>query len=69
MEEAGFLTRYASMVYVIHRFDYLEASKVMQKRARANPKIEVRAAQLAAGGMGFTSNIFVEGLKLTLCVN
>lgn len=42
MEEASFLTRYASKVYIIHRYDYLEACKVMQKRVRANPKVEVR---------------------------
>lgn len=41
MEEACFLARYASKVYIIHRFDYLEASKVMAKRALSNPKIEV----------------------------
>jgi thioredoxin reductase len=29
-------------VYIIHRFDYLEASKVMQRRVLNNPKIEVR---------------------------
>ncbi|GFR52971.1 hypothetical protein Agub_g15652, partial [Astrephomene gubernaculifera] len=41
MEEAMFLTRYASKVYIIHRFNYLEASKSMARRALANPKIEV----------------------------
>lgn len=41
MEEASFLMRYASKVYIIHRFDYLEASKVMQRRVLNNPKIEV----------------------------
>ena len=41
VEESDFLTRYASKVYLIHRRHELRASKILQERLFANPKIEV----------------------------
>jgi thioredoxin reductase (NADPH) len=61
MEEATFLTRFARSVTVVHRRDALRASKIMQERAFANPKISFRWNSEVIGVVGEGK---VNGLRL-----
>ncbi|MEX0681005.1 MAG: thioredoxin-disulfide reductase [Balneolales bacterium] len=61
MEEATYLTKFASKVTIIHRRDEFRASKIMQKRALNHPKIEVIWDSLLEEVLGDKS---VEGVKV-----
>jgi thioredoxin reductase (NADPH) len=61
MEEASFLTRFGTKVYLIHRRDSFKASKIMAERALNNPKIEVIYNSEVAEILGENN---VTGIKL-----
>ena len=61
LEEAIFLTKYASSVTVVHRRDELRASKIMQNRALRNPKISFRWNSVVTEVIGEAS---VSGVRL-----
>ncbi|HEX7094355.1 MAG TPA: thioredoxin-disulfide reductase, partial [Acidimicrobiales bacterium] len=61
VEEATFLTRFADSVTLIHRRDELRASKIMQERAFANPKIRFQWNSVVTDILGEKS---VEGVKI-----
>ena len=75
MEEANFLTKFASKVYIIHRRDSLKASKIMQQRAFDNPKIEFiwnsAVAELQGEGQltGVVLESTVDGTKSELALD
>ncbi|QBP39889.1 thioredoxin-disulfide reductase [Paenisporosarcina antarctica] len=62
MEEANFLTKFASEVVIVHRREELRASKIMQDRARQNPKISWKLNRSPVEVM--SNGVKVNGLKV-----
>jgi len=67
VEEALFLTKYASKVYMVHRRDTLRASKIMAKRAIEHPKIEILWDSVLSNIPGDTvlSQVTIKNVKTT----
>jgi len=63
-EEANFLSKFGSKVFLIHRRDQLRASKIMQDRVIKNPKVELFWNKIPSKVLGDKSN-GVTGLELT----
>lgn len=65
MEEALFLTKFGSRVYIVHRRDQLRASKIMQDRALNHPKIEVLWDSVVAAVEGdqVVKSVTIENVK------
>jgi len=67
MEEANFLTKFASKVTLIHRRESFRASKIMQDKVKANPKIEVRTnaivEEIVDGGKGEVTGIVLRDVN------
>ncbi|MEQ9410615.1 MAG: FAD-dependent oxidoreductase [Fuerstiella sp.] len=68
MEEATFLTKYASTVYIVHRRDSFRASKIMAERALANEKIDVKWNSVIDEVLGDDQN-GVTGVRIRSTVN
>ncbi|OVA01026.1 Pyridine nucleotide-disulfide oxidoreductase [Macleaya cordata] len=64
MEEANFLTKFGSRVYIIHRRDVFRASKIMQKRAMSNSKIEVLWNSIVEEAYGDGNRGVLGGVKV-----
>lgn len=61
VEEASYLTKFGTVVYLVHRRDELRASKIMQKRAFDNPKIDIIWDSVFVDALG---DDFVTGAKI-----
>src|SRR5205085_2356145 len=67
-EEGTYLTKFASVVYLVHRRDKLRASQIMQQRALGNPKIEPKWNRVVEEVLG-TDDDGVTGVRLKSTVD